>query len=364
MRWNLKDKKVWVGFDGFLDKLVVPVKLRYGLGDDFEPFESITEFAQKIQSAKHSNMNIELYRKQEKMGGNGPLLANAFANLGLTVRYVGTLGEPMHPVFKAFSEKVDALSLGTFGETQALEFSDGKVLLGYTTPMEAVSYTKLTEVIHEASLISEFSNSDLVCFQNWTMLLHLSDIFEKILEKVWPKVKDKQDRICFFDLADPAKRSQKDCRHVLDLLPKFQTKGRVYLGVNRSEIRFISELLGKKAPTENLESDAYKDWLKTFKDYLKIEGLIVHCCEGAVAAYGDETSFVPSLEACQLSCLTGSGDHFNAGFLTGVFMHLSLAQCLQLGHITSVLYIESGQSPTREQIQALWNKLNKGKALK
>jgi len=364
MQEGLTNKKAWVGLDGFVDKLAVPVKLRNGFGDDFESFESITEFGQKIDSAQRSNMNIELYYKQEKMGGNGPLLANALANTGVNVRYVGTLGDPIHPVFKAFTQKVNAISLGEFGETQALEFPDGKVLLGHTSPMEAVTYERLISVIDETKLISEFSNSDLICFQNWTMLLHLSDIFEKILEKIWPKLSKNKDRICFFDLADPAKRTHEDCHHLLNLLPKFKTQGRVYLGVNRSEIRFISELLDKKAPTEILSSEAYSIWIKELKESLGINGLIVHCCDGAVAACGEETVFVPALKASSLTCLTGSGDHFNGGFLTGVLMNLSLEQCLQLGHITAVLYIEKGYTPSKKQIQELRSKLNEGKDLK
>ena len=118
MQKGFTNKKAWVGLDGFVDKLAVPVKLRNGFGDDFESFESITEFGQKIDSAQRSNMNIELYYKQEKMGGNGPLLANALANTGVNVRYVGTLGDPIHPVFKAFTQKVNAISLGEFGETK------------------------------------------------------------------------------------------------------------------------------------------------------------------------------------------------------------------------------------------------------
>ena len=361
MQESLSNKKAWVGLDGFVDKLAVPVKLRNGLGDDFESFESITEFGQKIDSAKRSNMNIELYYKQEKMGGNGPLLASALANAGINVRYVGTLGDPIHPVFKNFRQKVNAISLGEFGETHALEFQDGKVLLGHTTPMEAVTYERLINVIDETKLISEFSSSDLICFQNWTMLLHLSDVFEKFLEKIWPKLSENKDRVCFFDLADPAKRTHEDCRHLLNLLPKFKTQGRVYLGVNRSEIRFISELLDKKAPTETLSSEAYGVWIKELKETLDIDGLIVHCCDGAVAACGKETAFVPSLKASSLTCLTGSGDHFNGGFLTGVLMNLSLEQCLQLGHITAVLYIEKGYTPSKKQIQELRSKLNGGK---
>ena len=38
MQGSLSNKKAWVGLDGFVDKLAVPVKLRNGFGDDFESF--------------------------------------------------------------------------------------------------------------------------------------------------------------------------------------------------------------------------------------------------------------------------------------------------------------------------------------
>lgn len=360
--WDeLASKKAWVGLDGFIDKIMVPIKVRNGVGEAFEAFETLTAFGEKIKSSSRSNLNIELYLKQEKMGGNGPLLANTLANLGVKVQYVGTLGESIHPNFKEFAKKVNAISLGTFGETQALEFSDGKLLLGYTRPMEAVTYERLIEVIDEPILTTHFSNSDLICFQNWTMLLHLSDIFEKILKKLWPQVSESKERICFFDLADPAKRTPEECRHVLNLLPQFRSKGHVYLGVNRSEIRYLGKLLDNPEPTDHLNSEAYATWLQAIKKNLRMDGLIVHCCEGAIAACEDETAFVPALKARKLTCLTGSGDHFNGGFLMGVLMHLSLAQCLQLGHITSVLYIENGSTPSREQVCNFFNEVSKGK---
>ncbi len=353
---KLYSKKAWVGLDGFVDKIVVPVKTRKGIRDRFDRFETLKEFGELIQAASRSNLNIELYLKQEKMGGNGPLLANILANLGMRVQCVGTLGNPIHEVFKDFIQKVDAKSLGNYGETQALEFSDGKLLLGYTSPMEKITYERLIHVVDESSLITQFSESDLVCFQNWTMLLHLSDIVEKILENIWPKVIKNKERICFFDLADPMKRSTTECKHFLNLLPRFRSKGRVYLGVNRSEMCYLGKLLGQQEPHEFLNSKIYMAWIEQLKNSFKLDGLIMHCCDGAVAACENGIAFSPALKASKLTCLTGSGDHFNGGFLSGVLMNLSLEQCLQLGHNTSVLYIEKGNAPSRDQVYEFFKK--------
>ena len=60
-------------------------------------------------------------------------LANAMLSLGMNVRYIGALGSPnINPVFDEFARKTSAISLCEPGITTALEFKDGKVMLGNT----------------------------------------------------------------------------------------------------------------------------------------------------------------------------------------------------------------------------------------
>ena len=158
----------------------------------------------------------------------------------------------------------------------------------------------------------------------------------------------------FFDLADPAKRSEEDVKALLRLLPEFKSKAKVFLGVNRSEALYVGKLL--RCSTPKKPSD-YRSYLKKLRDILGIEGVIMHCRDGAWASVGKETAFAPPQKAKQLTCLTGSGDHFNGGMLCGFLMHLSLEQCLTLGHITSVLYIETGQTPDLATVRSFYQKV-------
>lgn len=354
--------KAWVGLDGFVDKIVQVVKERKGIGENFVPYGTLRELGEKIQQASKSNLNIELYPKIEKIGGNGPLLANTLANFGVDVSFVGTLGEPIHPVFQPFCRKTKAISLGMPGESSALEFSDGKLILGKTHPMDAITYELLTQKIHENELIHIYSESSLISWQNWTMILNMNDILEKLLERVWPHVKANEKRICFFDLADPAKRSDKDVHRLLKLLPRFKTKAKVYLGLNRSEIKHIGDLLKLPSPAIEIAHASYLKWVENIRHVLDIDGVFMHCCDGAIASC-QETVFVPALKAENLTCLTGSGDHFNGGMLSGLLMNLSLEQCLLLGHITSVLYIETGKTPTLDAVQDFYGEIVKQKEL-
>ena len=346
--------QAWVGLDGFVDKIICPVRERFGVDNRFVPYANLSDFGEKIEQASGSNLNIELYTKAEKMGGNGPLLANMLANLGVSVKYVGSLGTPIHPVFKDFIVKTKAVSIGLFGESQALEFQDGKLILGHTQPLDSITYEHIVQHVSEADLINSYNEADLISFQNWTMTMHLTDILQKVLSRIWEKLEDRKQRICFFDLADPAKRSEEDVKALLRLLPEFKSKAKVFLGVNRSEALYVGKLL--RCSTPKKPSD-YRSYLKKLRDILGIEGVIMHCRDGAWASVGKETAFAPPQKAKQLTCLTGSGDHFNGGMLCGFLMHLSLEQCLTLGHITSVLYIETGRTPSLAEVRSFYQKV-------
>ncbi|MGX8716920.1 MAG: PfkB family carbohydrate kinase [bacterium] len=351
---RLKCCRAWVGLDGFVDKIICPVQERFGIGDRFVPYAKLSDFGEKIKQASGSNLNIELYTKAEKMGGNGPLLANGLANLGVSTTYVGTLGLPIHPVFRDFVKQTQATSIGNFGESQALEFQDGKLILGHTQTLDDITYERLTDYVPETTLLKTYNDADLISFQNWTMTMHLMDILQKILSHIWEKLDEHKQRICFFDLADPAKRSEEDVKTLLKLLPKFKSKAKVFLGVNRSEAFYVGKLLA--CPVAKNDSD-FRDFLQKLRQVLDIDGVIMHCRDGAWASVDERTAFAPPQKAKQLTCLTGSGDHFNGGMLCGFLMHLSLEQCLTLGHITSVLYIETGRTPSLAEVRSFYQKV-------
>ena len=119
-----------LGFDGFVDEIIAVVDKRHG-PDRYEPVESIAAMARKILGASGESSNYELIVKQRKLGGNGPIMANALASLGLGVTYIGNLGYPdVHLVFREFAGRAKVISIAEPGHTDALEFADGKLMLG------------------------------------------------------------------------------------------------------------------------------------------------------------------------------------------------------------------------------------------
>ena len=81
----------FVGLDGFVDEILHVVDKRYD-AVRFDRIPTIAAYAQRMAAAAGRSTNIELVNVLTKLGGNGPIMANALASLGIGVTYVGSLG--------------------------------------------------------------------------------------------------------------------------------------------------------------------------------------------------------------------------------------------------------------------------------
>src|SRR5690606_20117978 len=149
-------------------------------------------------------------------GGSGPSMALALARLGMQVTCVGTLGAPrLHPVFQALEEAgVETISLGPPAHTDALEFLDGKLMLGKLTPLAAVDWPTVAEAVGRRRLVQLARDCHLIAQLNWTMLPHLTSIWEAWRQEMAPLARG----VFFVDLADPAKRPLAQLQAALDTL--------------------------------------------------------------------------------------------------------------------------------------------------
>lgn len=178
-------KKALIGIDGFVDKIVHPVDQRTGPGNQFTKIASISEFGARISSAAGKSANIELAPVLEKLGGNGPIMANAQVAHGVQVRYLGALGKDMiHPVFTDFARKTHAVSIADPGITHAAEFTDGKIMLGSMASLDEINYEHIVSVMGADALSQSFANADLIAMVNWTMIPYLSDVFNDFLQRL------------------------------------------------------------------------------------------------------------------------------------------------------------------------------------
>ena len=125
----LRRSKVVVGLDGFVDTILHVVDKRQS-PTKYTRLRKMMEFGDRIRKASAKSANFELVTQVVKLGGNGPIMANAMRSFGSPLTYIGNLGRPeVHPVFADLAAKVDVHSIAEPAMTSAIEFDDGKLML-------------------------------------------------------------------------------------------------------------------------------------------------------------------------------------------------------------------------------------------
>lgn len=344
-----KSKKALVGIDGFVDIIVHPVDQRSGPGNQFKAISTITDFANRIGSAAGKSANIELAPLVQKLGGNGPIMANAQSAHGLQVRYLGALGrDTIHPVFHDFAQKTQAISIADPGVTHAAEFDDGKIMFGSMASLDGITYQRLCERPGQDQLIEIFNQSDLIAMVNWTMIPFLTDVFNSFLSEVLPAVSKDKERTFFFDLADPEKRSDADLREVLYVFSKFEAFGKVILGLNLREAEQVDALLGF-APIPNTPANL-QTMAARIREKLQLDTVVIHPVADAACATPEGTAYAAGPFCEKPKITTGAGDHFNSGFVTARLIGLSPTAALTVAVATSGFYVRTAVSPSLDDL--------------
>ncbi len=136
----MDSRRCFVGFDGFVDTIVTPVATRSGQGEAFTPFAGIAEFGRRILEAAGKSTNIELFPVRDKLGGNGPIMAGALVAMGARVTCTGAFGRgAVHPVFAELAARARLVSLCEPAHTAAVEFPDGKLMLGTMRSLDEIA---------------------------------------------------------------------------------------------------------------------------------------------------------------------------------------------------------------------------------
>src|SRR5687768_5190649 len=351
----LQGVRATVGLDGFVDEIIAVVDKRHGPGTQYEAVRTIDGFGQKILGAAGQSSNYELVIKQRKLGGNGPIMANALAAMGLAVTYIGNLGYPtIDPVFEDLAKRAKVISIADPGHTDALEFEDGKLMLGKHETLGQVNWDNLLSRVGEDQLKELMGGAHLIGMVNWTMLPHMSRIWARLLDEVIPRA-ERNSRKLFIDLADPEKRTHGDILDALKLLSRFQDQVDVVLGLNLKESLEVADVLGLPGAAD--AEGAILENAQAIRQKLGLECVVIHPRRGAAAATADESARFAGPFVQQPRISTGAGDHFNAGFCLGRVLGFSLLESLCTGCATSGYYVRTAESPSARKLSEFVAKL-------
>ncbi|NLA57634.1 MAG: hypothetical protein GX855_01825 [Firmicutes bacterium] len=282
-----EELRCFVGLDGFVDEIIHVVDKRM----DFESYtrlETIAQLADRIGRAAGLSTNIELIQRQVKLGGNGPIMANALLSFGAQVTYVGCLGDPdIHPVFKEMADACETYSICEPGHTDALEFTDGKLMLGKIEILKEITWDNILAKLPLEKMVEILSRSQLMGLLNWTMIPYMSDIWEKVLTEVLPRLETDAKPLAFFDLCDPAKRNKEDIAKAMELIQRFEKYCRVILGLNRKEASEIADVL-ELSLSDKPENVGLEEITTAIAEKLDIYCVVVHPVSEAGTVVGGQ----------------------------------------------------------------------------
>lgn len=333
----------FVGLDGFVDDILHVVDKRES-AEKYSRLPTISLLAGRLAAAAGKSTNIELVSQLTKLGGNGPIMANALASFGLKVTYLGILGYPnLHPVFADFAKRAEVHSIAEPGYTDALEFEDGKVMIGKHQSLKEMTWDNIKSRFGFEKFQQKFASADLVGFVNWTMLTYMSDIWSSVQNEVCSQLKGPRRKM-FVDLADPEKRTSEDIARALKILAAFQQNFDVILGLNEKEAHEVGVNLG--LDTKDRTPEGLKKLCRSIHEKVPVDTLVVHPTAFALASSNGEVSLVEGPFTPKPKITTGAGDHFNSGFCLGRLLGLPTEMCLLTGVTTSGFYVRTGQSPS------------------
>jgi len=352
-----------IGCDGFVDEIIHLVDKRQDYAN-YTRIPTIAEYGKRISRAAGLSANIEMVTIQTKLGGNGPILSNALLEYGVELIYVGALGKPdIHPVFKPMADKAKAVySLCNAAGTDALEFEDGKIMMGKHSVLKELTWEAMKHDMGGPKGIAKLINeSHLFGMENWTMIPHMSAIWEGLIEEVFPLLENRQVKpLAFFDLADPDKRTPEDLLKAMKLIGRFEDKFRTILGLNEKEVYQVAEVMGVKT-IDAPEAEKLKHAVVETHKKLGIYCLMVHPVRSACCAIGNEYFTIDGAYCEKPKLTTGAGDNLNSGFCLAQALGLDPLSSLALGVATSGYYVRNAKSPSLDEVIEFihqWSKMS------
>lgn len=347
MFYDIKEQnlnfKVFMGFDGFVDKILKPVKIK--TRETAVAFKTMEEFSDYIREKAGKSCSIDLEVMQEKIGGNMPIVANALATLGCQTICVGAMGIPeIRPVFREMSRNCTLISVSEPGYCSALEFEDGKLMLATNSTIDGLDYEKLISGISEDRLIRYFCSCDAVTFLNWGELLCSNDIWGKILTEIMPKCEFPEKKIMLVDFSDFSKRSDSEVMKMKEILRGFAQYFNITVSLNENELElFFSKL---DFPNEN----TYEDKIIALSRWFTCENFVVHLLDSSCYVKDKKVYTVDKKVVKKPKIITGGGDNFNAGLLAGLLLGFDIYEAIRLGSAMSCLYVENGKEVELKQL--------------
>ncbi|QEE15341.1 PfkB family carbohydrate kinase [Promethearchaeum syntrophicum] len=355
-----KSLNFFMGFDGYIDLLYNMVRNRKNVME-FEIYESMKDFGQKIVDTTGSSISIERSLKKKIGGGFAPNMARAIGNMSpmAQIDLFGALGYPkINPIFKNLPKNVNLHSIGTPGETLALEFSDGKVMSQDFGGIFALDWeTVISRIGGRDNLISFFEKADAIGNGHWSLMPYMSSYLQHFLTDIFPNISNLKKKLFFLDPADLSKRSDGDIKDMLNLLMKINDFIPVVLSVNDREVFDLIRTLKleDQLPLKKNDPTSYLLAGKKINSNLNFSYFVIHDPHFATISGVEQTKvfhyWITEGFTSKPKYTVAAGDHFNAGLLNALLLGMSPSESCIIANAATAIFVRTGQSPSPKDLK-------------
>jgi len=343
--------RVFAGIDGFADEVVAVVDKRWGPGDAYSAIPTISAYAERLAGAAGKSANIEFVTLGVKIGGNGPQCADALGRLGARVDYAGSVGAGrVHPLFERLAAYGRIFPLAEPARTIAAEFEDGKIMYNRLESLHGLTFQGLVDAMGgAAALRGTLGWADLLAMLNWTMTPRMTEIWRGLIGAIQMTPPSRRPTFAFFDLCDPAKRSQDELHEAVEVIAEFSRCGiTAILGLNEKESADVCAAFGVEYGEETPDGALAR--ARRVSAATRIPEVVIHPVAYAAACGPSGEGSLPGPLCEHPRVTTGAGDHFNGGYCFGRLCGAPPETALALGKGVSGYYVRHGRGPSAEEL--------------
>lgn len=343
-RAEIAAKRIVVGFDGFIDTIVRPIRQSATIDATETLFGTIGEFGKFLAGCAEKSCSIELRQEAKQLGGNLPYLSRSAGRLGLDVTCIGMLGAD-GKIEQQFQDMPCRLfSFAAPGQSTCFEFQDGKIFFATDYKMKQAPWQLVMDATDgEADLL--FQNADLTALVNWSELSFAHELWEGVFEHALKTQPYDKKRFVFFDLCDCSRKTDREIEAVLRLMGRFSTVRTTILSINENEALVIAERLLTGGV-------GLKTIGKALRDEFGIDEIMIHTIRESLLVTSRGITGRPSEFVEHPKISTGAGDNFNAALCFGTVMGLTDEERVTFANRYASFYVLNGHSPSLEEILA------------
>lgn len=318
-----------LGFDGYIDRIARVIAHTDGAHVSF--FPTIDSFSAALGRMAGLSGDLEMVTQEVRCGGNAPIIASVLEKFGVQCTLSGAVETSSELCWLRHGT---CLGLAKPGETLALEFQDGKIMLADISGMRQINshYLKNSRLWRQVQ--DCFYQSDLCVLANWSSLEEMNDLWEDTLSTIR---KRSVQPLVYLDFADPSKRPPGQIRRLISMIAG-QSPPTTYIGLNEKETMIVALCLTGREQTD--VQQAAKAIAKT-----AARPVIVHGIGYALYSDGAENQTVRSEIVEQVKISTGAGDHFSGAFLYAMYKGCTPDESMCFANAVSAHFVATGQIP-------------------